>query len=65
MPTTETNPFQQPREARAHVVTVRLTPTEYQAVLATAGNIKGAHAALIREGLGLAIEARRKAKAKR
>ncbi len=62
MPTTETNPFAQTREARKHIITVRLTPAEYKAVQDIAGDARGAHAALIREGLGLAVEARRNGK---
>jgi hypothetical protein len=62
MPEVQPNPFKVTREARAHVITVRLTPSEFKAVEAVAGPDKGAKAELIREGLGMAVEARRKAK---
>lgn len=45
---------------REKVITVRLTMLEFDAVHAETGSERGAIAELVREGIGLALKARRK-----
>jgi hypothetical protein len=52
-------------EASSKALITRVTESEYQIVKDIAGDAKGAVSELLREGIALAIEARRKNKAKR
>lgn len=56
----EPNPFKAPRETRSITLTFRVTPTEHAAMAAAAGKDRNDLVNLIREGIGLAIDKRRK-----